>query len=592
MIDKLTSRQQSILHFLTTFAITTLLVIYTYELDWEHLSIPLIYVGDALDKLVTIESILSRDLYGTLFAPFEISHDYSAIYHFTSVIFAPLWVWIIQLFSWFTDDAVFVVNAYFYLTYPLTALSMVFLLRYLKVNPHFAIAIGILYAFLPYHQFRATGHLVNGSYFLIPLYCLITFWLFQRVPPFFCSSNGRLKFQLNRKAFFCIVVLLVLSPTSYYYSFLVAIFFVLAGGYASFHRKTWVNLQTTLILLALVLGSLLKQPIPEKLEKLANPEFAEAVEQVKPGQNISTYGQVEVYGLKITQLLLPIENHRIDALAEATAHYNSSNPLVNENESAALGIFGAVSLLFLLALLLTRQRDFSLPRYLSILTLTGILFATIGGFSSLMSWLASAVSPDSMIAQARSFNRVSVFLACFAYVAMGLWLTHRTRHLGGYANSAIAAAILLVGILDVIPDRRGKPNSHLQNLDYFLADKAYFEVLERNLDTGARVFQWPHHVHHQNLTYHENYVGKILTEDIVWSFGADKDSRQNQWAESVAVLPGPQMVRELRKHEFAGILVDRQLAGDEFLPLMKQLQFLPRPMVSTHQRWVYLSIEE
>ena len=39
--------------------------------------------------------------------------------------------------------------------------------------------------------------------------------------------------------------------------------------------------------------------------------------QPRTGQKISQYGQVEVYGLKIVQLILPVNEHRLAPFAQA-----------------------------------------------------------------------------------------------------------------------------------------------------------------------------------------------------------------------------------------------------------------------------------
>src|SRR5690606_13118282 len=58
--------------------------------------------------------------------------------------------------------------------------------------------------------------------------------------------------------------------------------------------------------------------------------------------------ETEIYGLKIAQLLLPISDHRVSSLAEFKDTYSSSTPLVNENDTASLGVVGGFGFLVLI----------------------------------------------------------------------------------------------------------------------------------------------------------------------------------------------------------------------------------------------------
>ena len=59
----------------------------------------------------------------------------------------------------------------------------------------------------------------------------------------------------------------------------------------------------------------------------------------------------ENYSLRLTQLLLPVDGHRIDALASRKAEYTEQIPQ-NEGRAATLGIVASVGFLWLLAVVL------------------------------------------------------------------------------------------------------------------------------------------------------------------------------------------------------------------------------------------------
>jgi phosphoglycerol transferase len=134
--------------------------------------------------------------------------------------------------------------------------------------------------------------------------------------------------------------------------------------------------------------------------------------------------ETEVLGLKIIQLLLPPQG--CHAFRQYRDYYNFTAPLINENKSAALGLFGSIGFLFLLLVLMVRRwQVIDKNLYMiSKLNLCAILLATIGGFGS---FFAYSISP--MI---RAYNRISVFIGFFALYALFAFIQYL---LGAVDNS-------------------------------------------------------------------------------------------------------------------------------------------------------------
>jgi phosphoglycerol transferase len=114
-------------------------------------------------------------------------------------------------------------------------------------------------------------------------------------------------------------------------------------------------------------------------------------------------GEAESYGLKISQLLLPITLHRINFF-DRLKRFHNANSMVSENDSSSLGIVGSIGFLGLLAQLLYRKElvpgASGLFHDLSVLNIFSVLLGTIGGFGLLF---ALYVSPGI-----RCYNRISV----------------------------------------------------------------------------------------------------------------------------------------------------------------------------------------
>ena len=159
--------------------------------------------------------------------------------------------------------------------------------------------------------------------------------------------------------------------------------------------------------------------------------------------------ETEFEGLKVSQLLLPIPTHRFEPFAETQADSTRFSPVPSE-EGQHLGVIGALGFLGILAALLLAARrrpdtadgdhaaakppglddaarappEWLRPsvvlRTLGVLTITAILLATVSGFSLLIS--------GAGFREIRSWNRIVVFIAFFAFIAVayGLdWVARR-----------------------------------------------------------------------------------------------------------------------------------------------------------------------
>lgn len=123
-------------------------------------------------------------------------------------------------------------------------------------------------------------------------------------------------------------------------------------------------------------------------------------------------GDTESFGLKLAQLILPITNHRIDFLAKIKEIYNTSFPLINENDMSTLGIIMAV--FFLLSVLVP---FFNLYKKNKIIEICGKMnlfifcLATVGGIASIIGMVNHNI---------RCYNRYSFFIGVFSIIVFSV----------------------------------------------------------------------------------------------------------------------------------------------------------------------------
>src|SRR5262249_45135246 len=152
-------------------------------------------------------------------------------------------------------------------------------------------------------------------------------------------------------------------------------------------------------------------------------------------------------------------------------------------------LIGSTGFLILVARLLFRRQGSSRPSLLDCLTtLTGyaVLLGTVGGFGSVFNFLATPLI--------RQYNRLSIFIAFFAFAAVALLLDGiAARHVRSAGAkllfSALLGGLLVVGILDqtapsLLPIYRAVKQEYRN-------DAEFVSRMEAELPSGACVFQLP-----------------------------------------------------------------------------------------------------
>jgi phosphoglycerol transferase len=370
---------------------------------------------------------------------------------------------------------------------------------------------------------------------------------------------------------------------------------------ATLYTKRFTPLLATVILVAMTIFSFYKLGIPYRLDRYFHPDQIQNRELVKANVGISDIGQQEIYGLKLVQLLLPVRGHRIEAFKRANELYTIHHT-VNENFTATLGVIGSAGFIALLGILLVpgiKKKPF---HELAVLNITSFLLATIGGFSSVISILAwGFLGSSSSLVQARSYNRISVFIAFFSFLCIGLIITKYLpvqEKKARFISCAISLVILGFGLYDQIPPRfiTDFQQSNLLKESY-ASDKAFINDIEHQIQKNAKVFQLPFVVHHwewpKELSYYTESLKPYLhSKNLKWTYGGGKGSKQVQWYRTVSSLCPQKMLHQLAMTGFSGIYIDRTGFEDNGANLEKSLTELTgiKPFVSMDERYAFFNI--
>ena len=495
----------------------------------------------------------------------------------------------LKCLSLFVHNPVIVYNLFFLLTFPLIAVSATAVCRRFGLSFVVSGLVGVLFALLPYHFFRGQGHLMLSAYFLIPPIILVSWWVTMEDGVFFPAvgvARASPRWRTRRAVGACLVCLLAAS-TGVYYAAFSAFLLLVAGGCAAWARRRLYPAVAAVVLTSILTVGLLVNMLPSLVYMARHGHNVEATLRVP--------AEAEIYGLKIAQVILPIPHHRAPMLRQLMDRY-FAGPLNNENGGAALGFVGAGGFLLLLAGLFRSHgadRPDSLRDLLPRLNIAAVLLGTIGGIGSLVALL---VTP--MI---RSYNRISVFIAFFALLQVGMLLEGlREKAFQNGSKRVVFVALLAVlgavAVLDQTSESFVPPYAALKA--QYQRDDDFIRRVEAALPSSSMVFQLPYLRFPEDRAFQlESYahlVPYLHARSLRWTFGAMRGRATDLWQRDVAQLPVDEFLESVAVAGFSAIYLDRAGYEDRGVAMEQRLGDLlqVQPLVNADHTIIVFPIFE
>ncbi|QWP78546.1 hypothetical protein J5226_09195 [Lysobacter sp. K5869] len=437
-------------------------------------------------------------------------------------------------------------NRIYLLGVALTALAGFAVARRLGVGVALAVAVSIAFSALPFHFLREQ-HLYYNNYSALALALLVATWTYLRPDP---NAPPRSRARRCGSAAARAAILVWISTNGIYFGFFACVLIAAAGvlGYLQFRAAS--SLRRMLLSIALIVACTALQLLPSVLHRMEH------------GRNdrvaVRLVSETEIFGLKISQMLLPVAHHRFAPFAKLREKYDAVAPLNTENASAGLGLVGAAGFcLALLALLVPALRR-RLPQQAQFAAMTVAImtaFATIGGFATLFSLI---VSPEI-----RSVNRVSPLIgfASLIVLAHAVQIAAAARNRRWLAPLA-AALIVLIAIPDQMPDRRRMLKERsAAAVARFDADRRFLADLRAQLPPGASVLQLPFFEYPETNTPIPSYAqlrDHLHGLDLRWTYGAMKGRAASNWLAMLSTQPAANAVRLFDAAGYAAVVVDER----------------------------------
>ena len=528
-------------------------VTFSMQLWHAHLHLPLAYGSDALASQAVVKNVINGGWVWTnhsLGAPFGLNfYDYPIATDDLNF----LWI---KLVGFFFADSARAMNVWFLSTFVVEGVTAFVVFRWLRLSIPTSVVCAVLFADAPYHLFRGEAHLLLSSYASVPMGAYLILSVLDGRTMFTQRREGFgvLRRWLTRRNAFLVIVCVAIGSLGVYYAVFTALLLGAAGCATAARSRGWTALVHAVLLCAVIGFTTFANDIPSAIYRHqhgTDPLVAHRLPQ-----------ESELYALKFVEMVFPVPGHRVHALANLRAKYDSTAPVLSEDAQQSLGIVATVGLIWLLAVVLGAAAGLGRDapwlrrhRQLGFVTMCAFLLGTLGGISAVIGYLVSA--------EIRGWDRISIVIAFFALCAVGLGLDALRSRMGERRRLLWLAAAVIVGVIGIVDgsSRLVIPPYHALAASYG-ADAAFVDQIQTQMPHDAMIYQLPYVAYPENgptvnmIDYDQERGYVHATTDLRWSYGATK-GRPEDWAASSDGLPARTLVDGLVAAGFKGIWIDR-----------------------------------
>lgn len=446
--------------------------------------------------------------------------------------------------------------------------------RLLRYRATLSMAVALAFAFSRYITYRSLPHLGLAFCWYLPFCILITWW----------GLSGRVFTVGSARYWFSLGIAIVAGLHFPYYS---NIFLQLLGFtiLSQLIRGRWRNAVPLLhIAGATVLAFLLINTDTMGYALLHG---------ANPGAVKRSLTSLENISLIPLELALPVEHRwgRLESLTEN--RYVSQQKNVPEDLkrqlmiSSYVGVLGVLSFAWLFGLslfLILRGEAQRVPIHTWQILWT-LLYAMVGG----VNWFLG-VSLGIFVF--RGGNRFSVVILTLLLLFLVRELSRVWPRRGG---ALLAVLIAAAALWDQLP-QPVSAESIEESASAISSDRAFVEDLERRLPAGAMIFQLPVVDYPESakngVNCYEMLRPYLYSRDLRFSFGSDKGREREDWQQDLVELVPRDMVEELERIGFQGLLVHTIYYGGGATKLLSELRTVTsgHPLVSAAGNLVFLPL--
>jgi hypothetical protein len=547
--------------YASTAVVTAVLTVLSLKLWWARLGVPLTYSGDALPTGAHFKTVIEEGWYEhqpRLSAPYgQTYNDFPTADN--------LHMLVAKFLGLFTHDWAVAMNVYFVAGFILAAICAVWFFRVCGVSRLITLAMATLFALAPYHFTRGESHLWLASYYAVPLGLGLLVMLLKGRPLWGKGrqTSGVLAWLLGPSAR-TMLFLAILASSSSYYGVFFLILLAFTGLIVLLRDRRWRPFWGAVAAGICTVVVMLVNMLPDLMFSWANGVNKLGLERSR--------GETEFYALKFAQLILPWPGHRAGPLRELRRQYDQA--YLGLGEQPALGLVAACGFIAAFVVIgafvirrgahrANRAEDsrLNLVGSLSLLVIVAFLFATVGGLSTLISFLTTSL---------RGWNRMSIDIAALALAIVGLLLdlaierlrTRRprlTRHPLA-VPTVLCVVLLAVGFYDQTPGDASA--GYKTAATHFNADRDWVAGIEGELPTGSMVvllpyIPFPESSSASGFLASEQLVPYLQSTSLRWSNGGIKGRPKADWPGQLGDYGASHLATLAATANFTGIMIMR-----------------------------------
>ena len=537
--------------------------------DWRP-GTPLGMTGDAPWMATLVRGYIEHGPYADnpLFgAPFELNTGWSSTGN-------DLHVWILTALGAFTDDPFTVLAIYFFLTFPLSAVSMYWLCRRYGVATPAAVMAGVLFSVVPGHQERFP-HLFLAAYWAVPFAAWVLIEIAggrSVLTPRSPRAGGDNRMRLVAAA----LALLAIGLGDVYY---VAFTLILAVPLIVLRQLRRPNLRElfalALPLLVIVVPTLISIGLARRRADR---------DPVTGGMPFGrTFLDSDRWAGQFVDLVLPWPGHRVPSLGARTQAYDALTGTTGEISAIGIvAVLGIAAVLAVVGAAVLRGRLGSvdpLVAALAVAVLLAAAFFTRGGLGALTAFL---VTP-----QIRTWSRLFLFIALFGLLGIAWFVTRLSRRRDGQRHVVAASILLLfIGVLD--QTNPGRAPDYAANRAQLSVLSTFTDDVEGQLGSDCSMFVLPvvgFPEVNDDLWFDLMSLG-LASKDLRWSFGAIRGTAPADWQLGLSSDDGRRLVDDLASLDYCGVVVESSLTERSPVLASQLPTLLGQPVArSTDQRY-------
>jgi phosphoglycerol transferase len=581
-------RIRDVIVALAAGVLTLAVTAWVLHLPDAGLRVPFSYGGDNMLTLAAIKGVFAHGWYlsnPSLGAPAGLE-----LYDFPAFSGDALHLLLLKVLSVGISDVVLAENLYYLGGIAASAVTAYAVMRVHGLSRTVGFVLAVVFALSPEHFLRTEGHIFLATTWSLPLAAHLVIEVLSGRPLVTRDAQrGPARAFLTRRTVTTVAICVVMATTDSYYAFFTVALVLGASVVSAVASRRPARLATGLVVVAVAGGVLVLEQLPS-LVYWSGHGRNDLVAQRTPQES-------DVYGLKVSDMLLPVPGHRIDALADVRDRYEESRlPVGGGGGLGALGAATGLALLVSVGLLVAaaagraRPPGSPLERPAAVAALSAVLFGSVGGFGVLFAYV---VDP-----QFRGLGRIAMLVALFALMAVGPLLDRglaalRRRRAGGLVVYPLAAVLLWLAILDQTSPRMTPP--YEANRAEYRSDAQFVRAIESVLGPGASIFQLPYAEFPEvpSNVGGGHLRGYLHSGSLRWSYPAMR-GRDEDWQKLLDGEPAERVVKAVAAAGFAGLWLDRRGYEDRGAEIEGKIAAIagPASAVSSDQQLVFWDLRD